>query len=249
MQHVAGGLHSSCKAVAAQALQLQLPKTGLTMAMTCCDMDDQLQDVNFVPSSSNCTPSDFVLFSTTTEHRLSLPVQAKTVQNDFFQTASQPTDLSAKLLQLSEPRCSSSVVITANCAQTVPTKPTPVRSNTACAAPGVKCVAPEVKQPQPPAAPRRSLPQNVFAPPDKLVCANSPLPTALPRPATKQRSLLCNLVRQLEAEDSSTTQHLLHTLTSAYEAHVVRGSGQTPITCANELLQKLLMYKTGSCRE
>lgn len=250
MQHVACGLHSKCKPVATQAMQLQLPTTGLTMAMTCCDMDDQLQDVIFVPSSSKYTASDFVLFSTVTDHRQSLPVQAKSIQTtDFFQTASRPTHLSAELLQLSEPLSSSSFVLTANCAQTVPTKPTPVRSNTACAVPVAKHVASEAGQPQPPAAPRRSLPQNVFSPSDKLVCAALPLPAASPRPVIKPRYLLRTLVRQQHVENSNTEQHLPHTLTSACEAHVLSGSSQTPITCAHDLLQKLLIYRTGSCRE
>ena len=249
MQHVACGLHSKCKPVAAQASQLQLPKTGLTMAMTCCDVDDQLQDVNFVPSSSKYTPSDFVLFSTFTEHRQSPPVQAKSIQTDFFQTASRPTHLSAELFQPSEPLSSSSFVLTANCVQTVPTKPTPVRSNTACAIPVAKHVASEAGQQQPPAAPRRTLPQNVFSPSDKLLCAALPLPAALPRPVIKPRYLLRTLVRQQHVENSNTEQQLPHTLTSACEAHVLSGSSQTPITCAHDLLQKLLTYRTGSCSE
>ena len=252
MQHVAGELHSAKAPLAAQAMQLQLPKNGLTMAMTCCDMDDmddRLQDINFAPSSPS-TSSDFVLFSTVTdtEHRLSPPVQVHYIQNNSFQTVSRPTDFSAKPLQLLEPLSSLSAVTTTNCTQSFPTMLTPARSDRACAVPTVTGVASEVEQAQPPAAPRRSLPQSVFASPGQLVRAKSPLPATLPRSAVTPSILLCTLLRQCEAGGSNAEQHL-HTLTSSCEAHALAGSSPSPITCADDLLQKLVMFKTGNCRE
>ena len=226
-------------------MQLQLPKTGLTMAMTCCDMEDQTQDVNFLPSSPSYDTSDFVFFRTSTDQREFSSAPAMPVQHDYLQIAPSPGGNAARPVQQpsNTPMFSSDSATTSG--QPGTTKPTPVSKITASAA------SPASPKLQPPAAPRRKLPQHLFATLSRAVAKSGPLlPAALPSSASQPTSLLQALMEHDAAQRSVEQQMQMQAVAAAFEADLRSArQGSAPVSSAHALLHKLSMHRVVSCKE
>ena len=232
-------------------MQLQLPKTGLTMAMTCCDMEDQTQDVNFLPSSPSYDASNFVFFRTSTDQREFSSAPAMPVQHDYLQTAPSPGGTAAETVQQpsNKPMFSSDSVTTSG--QPVLNKPTPVSKITASSASLAKHDAAATPMLPPPAAPRRKLPQHLFAPLSRAVAKSGPVfPPAIPSSASQPTSLLQALMEHDAAQRSVEQQAQMQAVTAALGADLRSArQGSAPVSSAHALLHKLSMHRGVSCKE
>lgn len=232
-------------------MQLQLPKTGLTMAMTCCDMEDQTQDVNFLPSTPTYDTSDFVFFRTNTDQREFSSAQAMPVQHDYLQTAPSPSGTATRTVQQpgNKPMFSSDSVTTSG--QPVPNKHTPVSKITASSSCPAKRDATASPKLPPPVAPRRKLPQHLFAPLSRAVAKSGPVfPPAIPSSASQPSSLLQALMERDAEQRSLEHQMQMQAVTAAFGADLrsVR-QGSAPVSSAHALLHKLSMHRGVSCKE